>query len=45
MAAGQTSGTGGTVSATLVYLIGWAIFLVLLIVAIVAGLWLGQHKR
>jgi hypothetical protein len=33
------------VSATFVYLIGWAVFLVLLIVAVVAGLWLGGHKR
>jgi hypothetical protein len=33
------------VSTTLVYLIGWGIFLALLLVAVVAGLWLGQHKR
>ena len=45
MAAEQASGTGGTVNTTLVYLVGWGIFAVLLIIAIVAGLWLGQHKR
>jgi hypothetical protein len=33
------------VSTALIYLIGWGIFAVLLIVAIVVGLWLGQHKR
>jgi hypothetical protein len=33
------------VSTTLIDLIGWGIFFVLLITAIVAGLLLGQHKR
>ncbi len=32
-------------STTIVYLIGWAIFVVLLVAAIVTGLLLGQHRR
>jgi hypothetical protein len=43
MAGGQTSGTGGTVSNMLVYLIGWTIFFVLLITAVVAGHYLSRR--